>query len=68
METLNVALKLNEIICHDEGDGWGSAEPYLWTIFFKIDGLTVVQNGVSLVGEADFMFGQGSHEIFQITM
>src|SRR5690606_18885974 len=62
METLNVVLKLNQIICHDEGDGPGSAEPYLWAIFFKIDGLSVQQNGVSLVGEAEFRFSQGSHE------
>lgn len=61
METLNVVLKLNEVICHDEGDGWGSAEPYFWTIFFKIDGLTVWQNGVTLGGEAAFSFGAGSH-------
>ncbi|MCD4714018.1 MAG: hypothetical protein K8R73_12105 [Clostridiales bacterium] len=61
METLNVVLKLNEIICHDEGDGWGSAEPYLWAIFFKIDGLSVWQNGVMLGGEADFKFSHGSH-------
>lgn len=61
METLNVVLKLNEIICHDEGDGWGSAEPYLWAIFFKIDGLSVWQNGIMLGGEADFRFSHGSH-------
>lgn len=61
METLNVVLKLNEIICHDEGDGWGSAEPYLWVIFFKIDGLSVWQNGIMLGGEADFRFSYGSH-------
>ena len=61
METLNVILKLNEIICHDEGDGWGSAEPYLWVIFFKIDGLSVWQNGTMLGGEADFKFSRGSH-------
>lgn len=62
METLNVVLKLNEIICHDEGDGWGSAEPYLWAIFFKIDGMSVWQNGVMLGGEADFRFSHGSHK------
>jgi len=61
METLNVVLKLNKIICHDEGDGWGSAEPYLWTIFFKIDGLSVWQNGIMIGGEADFRFSHGSH-------
>ncbi len=55
-------LKLNSIICHDEGDGWGSAEPYLWAVFFKIDGLTVCQNGIMLGGGADFRFSHGSHK------
>ncbi|MGH6917783.1 MAG: hypothetical protein ACREJ0_08770 [Geminicoccaceae bacterium] len=60
-ELLNVVFKLNEIICHEEGDGIGSAEPYLWAIFFKIDGQSVQQNGISLVGEAGFFFSHGSH-------
>jgi hypothetical protein len=60
-ELLNISFKLSEIICHDEGDGIGSAEPYLWAIFFKIDGQSVQQNGISLTGEADFFFGHGSH-------
>lgn len=41
---LNVVLKLDSIKCHDEGDGIGSAEPYLWTVFFKVDGETLVVN------------------------
>ncbi len=40
MRALNVRLKLNQIRCIDEGDGSTSAEPYLWTVFFKIDGDT----------------------------
>lgn len=44
MNNLNVEFKLDRIRCHDEGDGWGSAEPYLWTVFFKVDGDTVVVN------------------------
>ena len=44
MTDLNVELKLDRIHCHDEGDGPGSAEPYLWTVFFKIDGDTLVVN------------------------
>ena len=62
MEPLSVTLKLSEIVCHDEADGIGNAEPYLWTIFFKIDGETIKQNGVSLTGDAVFYFGTGSHE------
>ena len=34
-------INLNPLDCHDEGDGIGDAEPYLWTIFFKCDGSTL---------------------------
>ena len=59
---LPVSVKLSSIYCHDEADGPGNAEPYLWTIFFKIDGQNIVQNGIRLQGEATFAFGPGSHE------
>lgn len=44
MLDLNVEFKLDRIHCHDEGDGPGNAEPYLWTVFFKVDGDTLVVN------------------------
>ena len=37
-------LKLDQINCYDEADGAGTAEPYLWTVFFKVDGDTLVVN------------------------
>lgn len=37
---LDVTVQLDNIICHDEGDGPGTAEPYLWPVFYKIDGDT----------------------------
>lgn len=58
---LPVSIKLSSIYCHDEADGPGDAEPYLWTIFFKIDGQNIRQNGFVLAGEATFAFGAGSH-------
>lgn len=60
-EIFNVAVKLENIVCHREGDGWGSSEAYLWSIFFKIDGFSVVQNLNRLEGGASFEFGIGSH-------
>ena len=44
MLDLNIEFKLDRIHCHDEGDGPGNAEPYLWTVFFKVDGDTAVIN------------------------
>jgi hypothetical protein len=44
MLDLNIVLKLDRIACYDEGDGPGNAEPYLWTVFFKADGETLVVN------------------------
>jgi len=62
MEILSVKIKLNEVICHDEGDGWGSAEPYLWTVFFKVDGDTVtVTEALTLSGIATIQTTSGSH-------
>ena len=40
-KSLDVSLVLDHIQCIDEGDGPGLAEPYLWTLFFKIDGTSV---------------------------
>ncbi|KAI9768265.1 MAG: hypothetical protein M1839_004159 [Geoglossum umbratile] len=44
MDFLNIDFKLDRIHCHDEGDGPGNAEPFMWTVFFKVDGETIVVN------------------------
>ena len=41
-QSLDVSISLDRIHCIDEGDGPGNAEPYLWVLFFKIDGDTVI--------------------------
>lgn len=56
----NARVVISKIICHDEADGPGDAEPYLWAVLFKIDGDNyVVANG--LTGNPWIMTKPGHH-------
>lgn len=48
---LNLTIQLNSIHCIDEGDGPGTAEPYIWILFYKIDGDTVRFGNEDDIGE-----------------
>ncbi|BCM94470.1 hypothetical protein IAD21_06377 [Abditibacteriota bacterium] len=60
--TLDVHLQLQRIRCIDEGDGIGSAEPYFWAVFFKIDGERAYVNpSLNLQGTASVITTLGDH-------
>jgi hypothetical protein len=62
MDALTVHIQLQNIHCYDEGDFIGSAEPYLWAVFFKIDGDSVfVDNTLTLRGTAKVFGTLGDH-------
>ena len=68
MDSLKVKFNLANIKCFDEGDGNGNAEPYLWTVFFKIDGDTVsVNNQFMLQGTATVIGKPGNHNNLNVS-
>jgi len=61
-KVIKVNLELDRVYVHDEGDGWGNAEPYLWTVFFKVDGEGIaVTESLSLSGSPVLHNTPGSH-------
>jgi hypothetical protein len=40
IERMKLRIVFSILDCNAEGDGRGSAEPYLWAFYFKIDGST----------------------------
>jgi len=62
MEGFNVKIKLKTLTCHNKTENWGKTVPYLWTIFFRIDGdCVIIAHDFKLVGKGVFHHGQGSH-------
>ena len=62
-ESLTVNFNLNKIKCYDKADEDGGTEPYLWTVFFKIDGDTVIVNDqFNLEGTASVFGTHGNHD------
>lgn len=63
LHTLNLKISIEKIHCFNKGDGSGKAEPYLWPLFFKIDGesFTIEQN-IGLVGFPILFTTNGNHK------
>lgn len=62
MKTLFLKLSLNQLCCHAKPDAWIEGEPYMWNVFFKIDGEGILMNErFRLEGKPIYHFSEGSH-------
>jgi hypothetical protein len=59
---LNVQMEFENLTCERSDDWWGGSEPYLWIVFFTIDGTTVrVLPTTRLTGTGMIASSNGSH-------
>jgi hypothetical protein len=63
LSPLPVAIDLDQILCHEQGKRGKRGDPYLWTIFFKLDGTTASMSDpdFTLSGLATTAPTPGSH-------
>ena len=59
---LQTRISIDQVRCLEEGDGMGSAEPYVWLVFFKVDGERVSIGADAFAhGECQIVATDGSH-------
>lgn len=63
MSTPNrLQIALHTLSLHRKGTSWGKSEPYIWNIFFRVDGEAITINpDFTISGKAIFKFSEGSH-------
>lgn len=64
MHTYRIKASIQKLICHQSGAGGKQrANPFVWCIFFKVDGEgIIITDNFKLAGQAGVHFSAGSHQ------
>ena len=62
IKPIRLQIALHTLSLHRKSSIWGNTEPYLWNIFFRVDGDAIIINpDFTISGKAVFNFSKGSH-------
>lgn len=62
LKPIQLQIALHTLSLHRKATSWGTTEPYLWNIFFRIDGDAIKINpDFTISGKGIFNFSKGSH-------
>lgn len=62
IQPIQLQIALHTLSLHRKSTAWGNTEPYLWNIFFRVDGEAITINpDFTISGKAIFNFSKGSH-------
>ena len=62
LKPIRLQIALHTLSLHRKSTRCGNAEPYMWNIFFRVDGETITINpDFTISGKAVFHFSKGSH-------
>lgn len=69
LKPIQLQIALHTLSLHRKAKSWGNAEPYLWNIFFRIDGEAITINpDFTISGKGIFTFSEGSHKNLRNTI
>lgn len=69
LKPIQLKIDLHTLSLHRKAKSWGSAEPYLWNIFFRVDGDAITINpDFTISGKGIFNFSEGSHNNLRNTI
>lgn len=69
LQPIELKINLDKLILHKKSERWGLSEPYLWNIFFRVDGDAIQINpNFTINGKGIFQSSKGSHRNLRLSI